>query len=507
MPGRFRNSDATGNTSGIVTVNGTLSLEYFGWGNGESSLGRLSYAASNFVMNNGARLEITETGASGRGITMNGWGAGYTIAVADGKTFTWNRDLDAYANVLTNGSGAGCALNLEIGKGAKMNMGKVINDGLSLTKSGEGQLSYNGSIALSANRALHVKEGDMTVTGDVTNTGIVLHGGSLTVNGETTLNASTTVEMFSGSSFVSGEEGISVTVAGGCSQAVLSAVAANTKVSLASSNLSLSNAAVTINKDTDITVNAVVNNSAVKNVGSGAVTLSVVTSQSSLINNSGSDAATGTLTDRYAPSSQSGYKAIRAVTGDILLYNKSAGISVTELEISGDSAVSVYSGSVAIEADEVSALVSDGILMANGGRLNANLALRDSLIKISGESGLTLGSTLTIGEGNTLDWAHVTASLVKPGDTYTLFSGVDALTISGTDYANYTGALTLGNNILATDVFGGYTGKHPEAYVLTYTGGENAVLSITYRAIPEPTTGFLFSSAVAYVALRRRRKK
>lgn len=503
----FCRSSESGNTAGTVTVSGTLSLENFGWGNGESSLGCLGYTPSNFVLENGARLEITETGTSGRGITMNGWGAVYTIAVANGKTFTWNRDLDAYANVLTAGTEAGCALLLEVGAGATMNMGKEINSGLALTKSGAGQLMYNGSISLSANRNLHVKEGNMTVTGDVSNTNIVLHGGSLAVNGETTLNASATVEISSGASFVAGAEGITVTVAEGASSAVLSATAANTKVSLASSDLTVRNATVTIDQDTEVTVNASIANSAVQNIGSGSVTLSSATSEARLINQSATGAATGILTDRYASSSQSEYKAIRAMTGDILLYNKSAGIGVTELEISGNSVVSVYSGSAANEADEVSALVSGGTLTANGGRLNANLTLRDSLVKISGENGLTLGSTLTIGEGNSLDWSIVTSSLTKDGDMYTLFSGVDALTIVGTGYMNYTGALTLEDNVLATNVFCGYTGNHPEAYILTYSGGENAVLSITYRVVPEPTTGLFVAVSFAAVALRRRRKK
>lgn len=503
----FRRSSATGNTTGTVTVSGTLSLENFGWGNGESSLGCLGYTPSNIVLNNGARLEITETGTSGRGITMNGWGATYTIAVAEGKTFTWNRDSDNYANVLTNGSGAGCALRLEVGAGATMTMGKEINSGLALTKSGAGQLIYNGSIALSANRNLYINEGNMTVTGDVSNTNIVLHGGSLTVNGETTLNTSASVEISSGTSFTTGAEGITVTAADSSSSALLSATEANTKVSLASANLAVSNALLTIDQDTDATVNASITNSTVQNVGNGSVTLSSEISESRLINQSTTGVATGTLTDRFASSSQSEYKAIRAVTGDILLYNKSEGISVTELEISGNSVVGVYSGSVSNVEDEVSALVSGGTLTANGGRLNANLSLCDSMIKISGENGLTLGSSLTIGEGNLLDWSLVTSALVKDGDTYTLFSGVDALTISGTDYTNYTGTLTIEDNVLASNIFGGYTGEHPEAYFLTYSGDENAVLSVTYRAIPEPTTGMLFPIAFACVALRRHRKK
>lgn len=503
----FRNSSDSGNTKGTVTVSGTLSLEYFGWGNEKSSLGCLGYSASNFVMNGGARLEITESGHSGRAITMNGYGAVYTIAVADGKTFKWNKDTNS--NELTYGEGAGCALHLEVGAGATMIMGKEINKGLALTKSGAGQLTYDGSIELSSNRAIHVKEGDMTVTGNVTNTDIKLVSGTLTVNGETTLGVSNSVEIAYGTSFITGAESdrITVAVAEGCSQSVLSASSENTKVSLSSSALTVSNANVTVNKTSDMTVNASMNNTSVHNSGSGSVTLSTATQAQSLINDSGTSAATGTLTDRFASSSLNAYKEIRAVTGDILLYNKSAGISVTELTLSGDSVVGVYSASSAIENEETSVIVSDGILTAQGGRLNANLTLCGSLIKISGENGLTLGSTLTIGANNTLDWSLVTASLVKSGDAYTLFSGVDSLTIEGTGYKEYTGQITAKDKVLASEIFGGFAGENPEDYILTYTGGENAVLSITYRVVPEPTTGLFVAVSFATVALRRRRKK
>lgn len=503
----FLRSSASGNTKGVVTVNGTLSLEYFGWGNTNSSLGCLGYSASNFVMTNGARLEITESGASGRAITMNGYGSTYTIAVADGKTFTWNKDTNA--NVLTQGSGAGCVLCLEVGSDAVMTMGKEINDGLALTKKGLGHLTYDGNISLVSQRAVNVKEGTMMVTGNVTNTDIKLYGGSLAVNGATTLSSSTSVEISSGASFTTGadEECITVTVAEGASQAILSASEANTAVSLASSALTFSNASVTLDRTSDFTVNATMNASSVRNVGSGSVTMAASTSGSCLINDSGTGTATGSITDSFVSSSQVDYKKIRAVTGDVLLYNKSVGVSITELEISGDSIVSVYSGSVANEADEVSAIVSDGVLRANGGRLNANLTICGSLVSISGENGLTLGSTLTIGENNTLDWSLVTVSLVNDGDSYVLFSGVDSLTIAGTKYSNYTGAITLEDNVLATDIFGGYTGKDSGAYVLTYTGGDDAVLSITYRAIPEPSMGFLIASSFALLAMRRRRKK
>lgn len=485
----------SGNTQGTVTVSGTLNVANFGWGD-NSSLGHLAYTASNVVLTNGARINITETGASGRGLTMNGAGATYTIGVAEGKSFTWNADTEA--NVLTQGSGAGSKLKLDIAEGATMTMSKAISDGLAIDKVGAGRLAYQGDISLVSGRNLFVGAGSMSISGSLSNTSAIVAAGSLAVSGSTILGTSNSITVKQGASFTTGIEGGNMTVASDSGNAVISATAADTVLSPANSATSFSNAVLTIDTSTDYELAAQTTGSTVKNTGSGALTLSSTTQADSLINDSGAGAV-ASLTDKYAASEQQRYTAVKAVTGNITLLNKQCGVAVSELRIAGNSTVRVYTGAEQTEAEEAAMVVSKALTAEAGCTLNANLTVSSGATVSIADGGLHLGSTLTLNSGTTLENYATIQSSLSVGQSYTLFTGVDALTLAGNVYT----AISADNRIYANTIFDNVSSD----YVFTYStagatdGGTLSLCMVT----PEPVTATL--SLLAFIGFCSRRRR
>ena len=147
------------NASSVVTVNGTLKVQYLNYG---GSLGNLhdNIGMENFteslVVNGGGRVEITESGTATIGARLNGWGAYFTFAVAAGKDFSWNASDNG--RVLTH-DGAGSVLVLEAGEGATFTLGKNIGTGLSINKNGAGTLVLNSTLNLDGGRRININSG------------------------------------------------------------------------------------------------------------------------------------------------------------------------------------------------------------------------------------------------------------------------------------------------------------------------------------------------------------
>lgn len=155
------------NTATVVNVSGTLKLASLAYG---GNFGSLRDNTGSLVLNNGARIEITETGNATIGALLNGWGSTYTIAVLDGKKFTWSESGTGNVKV-QNGSGAGCAFSFEVGENAVFTMQKDIcvkngeNSlgpvGLAISKNGTGEMILDSTVILNAGRAIWVNNGTL----------------------------------------------------------------------------------------------------------------------------------------------------------------------------------------------------------------------------------------------------------------------------------------------------------------------------------------------------------
>ncbi len=173
------------NSSSVVTVNGTLKLESLGYGgslgNLHDNIGVNNYTDS-LIMNGGGRIEITENGSATIGARLNGWGAYFTFAVAEGKSFSWNASTNG--NVIAY-NGAGSVLVLDAGEGATFSLGKNIGTGLTIQKSGTGTLVLNSTINLDGGRMLSIVDGTVKF-GD--NAHIASAGSGFNVYGNATMD-------------------------------------------------------------------------------------------------------------------------------------------------------------------------------------------------------------------------------------------------------------------------------------------------------------------------------
>lgn len=173
------------NSSSVVTVNGTLKLESLGYGgslgNLHDNIGVQDYTDS-LIVNGGGRIEITENGSATIGARLNGWGAYFTFAVAEGKSFSWNASTNG--NVIAY-NGAGSVLVLDAGEGATFSLGKNIGTGLTIQKSGTGTLVLNSTINLDGGRMLSIVDGTVKF-GD--NAHIASAGSGFNVYGNATMD-------------------------------------------------------------------------------------------------------------------------------------------------------------------------------------------------------------------------------------------------------------------------------------------------------------------------------
>ena len=103
---------------------------------------------------------------------------------------------------------------------------------------------------------------------------------------------------------------------------------------------------------------------------------------------------------------------------------------------------------------------------------------------------MTMGSSISLTTGMTLDLAPLMLNGLYNGESITLFTGVDALSVDNKTIA-------AGTILDATGIFTGPDSEY--TYYISYDGS-NVSLSI-----PEPTTATLSLLALAALAARRRR--
>ena len=192
--------DAYHNRTSVVTVNGTLKVEHLNYG---GSLGNLADQAS-LVLNGGSRVVITgstnnDNLRAGIGVSLTGSGQEYTVAVAEGKTFNWEKS-DGYITA-AEGAGAGSKLKLVAGKDATFTLGKDVGAGLGIDKEGLGTLVLNSTLNLVSGRNIWICDGTVKFGAEAS---ISLAGGVFVVADPATMD-------LEGNSGISG---LSVTVNG-----------------------------------------------------------------------------------------------------------------------------------------------------------------------------------------------------------------------------------------------------------------------------------------------------
>ena len=192
--------------------------------------------------------------------------------------------------------------------------------------------------------------------------------------------------------------------------------------------------------------------------------------------------------------------SVEAANGNITFLNRGAGITMQELTLAAGQTIGVYSGGEISEDAETDVIVTSLLTAGKDAKLIANLTLGEgATLDLSGTDamGLTLGSSLTLNPGMSLSQEDMDliAKMSRLG-TYGLFSGVDALTLAGTDIIDC-------KDPMSVDAKNWFTGFEPMQYYICYDGSNVGIRCVP---LPEPATSTLSMLALCALAARRRRK-
>lgn len=146
---------------------------------------------------------------------------------------------------------------------------------------------------------------------------------------------------------------------------------------------------------------------------------------------------------------------------------------------------------LAVETNNETTLTLTTLTVGKGATLNANIVLgADSTLSLEGC--LTMGSTVSLTSGMTIDLSADMLALMYDGKAIDLFTSVDSLTLDG----NIINPDTVTNVNFTVD-------DKLQNFNMGYSN-EGGTVSITL--VPEPTTATLSLLALAALAARRRRK-
>ena len=249
----------------------------------------------------------------------------------------------------------------------------------------------------------------------------------------------------------------------------------------------------------------------------GATTnVTVVGSKTSIGGNIEAD--TVTLQDVAASESATGFdKYSNIITADKLVLNNvqtdlGASVKVTEIEVNESNTSLIMSDFAALESltlgggstfgvfktaeSRVAATGSETTLalssltVGKGATLNANLALsQDSILSMEGC--LTMGSSVALASGMTIELSDDLLTLMYQGETIDLFASVDSLTLDG---------INIDPDTITAVTFN--VDDMEQRFGMAYSNEG----SVSITLIPEPTTATLSLLALAGLAARRRRR-
>ena len=189
---------------------------------------------------------------------------------------------------------------------------------------------------------------------------------------------------------------------------------------------------------------------------------------------------------------------IRVDSGELMV-NGAEAYDLDNLLAATSVSMSFYAGAVGSLETEAEVRVSGSADFGSGAQLNANLTLATGSVLSVADGGLAMGSTLTLQEGVLLsDSVLVRINALSVGEHLTLFTGVDALDLNGTEYASILET----DAVLASSFF---SNIGSDDYTIIYTGDAVGALSIAHT-VPEPATTTLGLLALCGLVARRRRK-
>lgn len=183
-----------------------------------------------------------------------------------------------------------------------------------------------------------------------------------------------------------------------------------------------------------------------------------------------------------------------------------AAYTLVELRAAQDTELGFYAGDTGDTSTEASVRVSGTASFAAGAELRANLTMAGGAKLDVASGGVLMGSTVTLESGISLsDDLLARIITLGAGESETLFSGVDALTlIDGTTSFTFNpGELGVGDGVLAETYFSNLSGAD---YRLTFADNGSGEGAVAITVVPEPAGATLSLLALAALASRRRRK-
>lgn len=230
------------------------------------------------------------------------------------------------------------------------------------------------------------------------------------------------------------------------------------------------------------------------------------------------EADTVTLQDVDASESATGFdKYSNIIIADKLVLNNvqtnlGASVKVTEIEVNGSNTSLIMSDFATLESLTLGSRVSFGafktaesrsaatsnettlslsnLTVGKGSTLNANIVLgKDSILSMEGC--LTMGSSVALASGMTIDLTTDLLTRLYQGEAIDLFASVDSLTLGG---------LNIDHDTITEVSF------NVDDMVQTFDMAYSNAGTVSITLVPEPATATLSLLALAGLAARRRRK-
>lgn len=145
---------------------------------------------------------------------------------------------------------------------------------------------------------------------------------------------------------------------------------------------------------------------------------------------------------------------------------------------------------LAVETNNETTLTLSNLTVGKGATLNANIVLgADSTLRL--EDCLTMGSTVSLTSGMTIDLSEELLALMYKGESIDIFASVDELILDGNTISPDT----------TTEVR-----FNVDNQLQVFDMGYSTTGTVSLTLVPEPTTATLSLLALAALAARRRRK-